>query len=145
MLTSVDKLYVILPYLMNINKQFRSLDDIIIESDMKSNGITCGHFDGKNLEMIADVKGKRSFLDSLQLTETDPKCSITVEIDGERFVRYNEKKTVCWLKAKFNIIEKLVVEKSISSSSTSIKVKGFNSGRKDKADDKSNCKFFLHF
>ena len=108
MITHVDPLYLLLPFLIQNQDRYRSLVDLL--SVCNSYHILVKSIENNNIDVsvIADVK----------------------ENDNIFYFKYNEDKTLNWLKFKIKLIVDVLKKLNISVSNRSDKVIGFDSGRK---------------
>ncbi|CAH1780937.1 unnamed protein product [Owenia fusiformis] len=91
--TPVDPLFLVLPYMVNASKndKYMQLDQIVRDENYPECTRLCTCSQGKDLKLIADIKGD----------------------DDLKVYRYNKERTLSWLKTKVEKTSKILEKKKI--------------------------------
>ena len=113
MITRVDPLFLLLPLLAQNSDKYRSIVDLlsvfnsyhILLKSIENNAI--------DVSVVADVK----------------------QIENECYFKYNQDKTLSWLKYKINSIVTVLKKLNVNVSNKSSQIVGFTSGRKEQVEE----------
>lgn len=117
MITRIDPIYLLLPYLIKLKSMFRSLPDLLSMDD-----------------------GFKEIINAIQEDDLALICD-TKQVDDTTYYRLNEKETLKWLKVKINHIVNCLKKLSIDVSPSIARVSNFVSGRSAPASHTDHLKY----